>query len=395
MKIAIVDIRASLSRRLSFFYAAQFTAIGIQLPFWPLYLSAKGLGAAEIGQILSATYFIKILTNPLAAHSVDRYGRRRPTIIVLIITSILLTIAFAFVDGFWPLLLLTTLATSAFAAMIPLGESLSMESVASHHLDYGRIRLWGSLSFSVVVGFGGLLLIDVPSSMILLSRLTGLGLTLAAAIFLLEVGRTPTRIRYVPIGTLLLNRPFLIFVMAAGLIDASHMVYIGFATLHWRAAGLSGGMIGLLWAEGVIAELLVFAFGGKLISRLGPVLLLAAAGVASVIRWAVFGTTTSFWALALVQLLFSFAFGAVHLCSMYFILRTVPPSLSARAQSIYATAIAGIVPGIAMFTAGELYGRIGGNAFLVMSAVAACGFGVSLFLSHRWNGVGLVGGEEA
>jgi hypothetical protein len=50
------------------------TAIGIQLPFWQLYLLAKRLGAAEIGQILSAAFFIKILTNPLAAHSVDRYG---------------------------------------------------------------------------------------------------------------------------------------------------------------------------------------------------------------------------------------------------------------------------------------------------------------------------------
>jgi hypothetical protein len=41
---------------------------------------------------------------------------------MLIMTSILLTIVFAFVDGFWPLLLLITLSTSAFAAMIPLGE---------------------------------------------------------------------------------------------------------------------------------------------------------------------------------------------------------------------------------------------------------------------------------
>ena len=39
------------------------------------------------------------------------------------------------------------------------------------------------------------------------------------------------------------------------LLQASHAVLNGFSTLHWRAAGSSESMIGVLWAEGVVAEI--------------------------------------------------------------------------------------------------------------------------------------------
>ena len=45
------------------------------------------------------------------------------------------------------------------------------------------------------------------------------------------------------------NRVFVIFLIAVGLVQASHAAYYGFATIHWRAAGLSDAVIGALWAE--------------------------------------------------------------------------------------------------------------------------------------------------
>ena len=41
----------SLAWRLAAFYAALFVALGVQLPFLPVWLAAKGLDAREIGII--------------------------------------------------------------------------------------------------------------------------------------------------------------------------------------------------------------------------------------------------------------------------------------------------------------------------------------------------------
>src|SRR3546814_4981064 len=74
-----------------------------------------------------------------------------------------------------------------------------------------------------------------------------------------------------PAMTLLRMPPFLLFVLCGGLNMASHAVLTAFATIHWRAAGIGEEFIGMLWAVGVIAEVAVFAFGGRLLRRLGIV----------------------------------------------------------------------------------------------------------------------------
>ena len=57
------------------------------------------------------------------------------------------------------------------------------------------------------------------------------------------------------ISDLLRSRPFLLFMVATGLCQASHAVLYSFGTLTWRAAGLSDLTISLLWGESVAVEL--------------------------------------------------------------------------------------------------------------------------------------------
>ena len=92
--------RFRLSLRLSLYYAALYSVIGIQLPYWPLYLSSKGLDASEIGQILAATYLTKIISNPLLGHVADRHGGRRRWLISLAVLSLVSTGLFFFSHDF-------------------------------------------------------------------------------------------------------------------------------------------------------------------------------------------------------------------------------------------------------------------------------------------------------
>jgi MFS transporter, PPP family, 3-phenylpropionic acid transporter len=378
--------------RLSLFYAAVFSVVGVQLPLWPLFLSDKGLAAAEIGQLLGASYLIKILSNPLVGHMVDRRGDRRRPLLVLAAISLAATLLFGPLQGFLPLLLVTLIGSAAFTAMMPLGDSMTMVGSISHRLDYGRIRLWGSLSFIGVSGLAGLTLVEAPHMAILWASLVGLAFTVVAVALLPDIRSEAPARRPPPIRSLLASPAFLLFLGAASLTQSAHMIYYGFATLHWRAAGLSGGVIGGLWAEGVIAEVVLFAFGARLVGRFGPAWLMAAAGLAGMVRWTVLAGTTDPLALASVQFLHAFTFGANHLGAMHFINRAAPASLSARAQSLYSAVTAGVAPGIAMLAAGWLYQALAGRAFLVMSAASAGALILSLLLARKWSGTRLTAG---
>jgi PPP family 3-phenylpropionic acid transporter len=60
--------------RLSALTASIYAIVGVQLPFFPLWLHSRGLGADEIAAILSAPPLLRILTMLLASRRADRDG---------------------------------------------------------------------------------------------------------------------------------------------------------------------------------------------------------------------------------------------------------------------------------------------------------------------------------
>jgi PPP family 3-phenylpropionic acid transporter len=358
---------------LALLYGGIFGVLGIQLPFWPVYLQAKGLGDVAIGWLLAAPYLVKIVSNPLAGHWVDMRGERTLPLQCLAALALAATLFFLASNDFLPLLLLSLVAGGASAALIPLADNLTLTASRGMALDYGRIRLWGSISFIVTSFLVGELLTVAPSQSILWTTLAGMALCLIVTLrWLPALPAAPAaRGDGFSLRALLRGASFPSFLGAASLIQLSHVIYYGFATLHWRGAGLSNGLIGLLWAEGVIVEVILFAAGSWILRFVTPRQLLFSAGAAGAVRWTVLACTTDPWVLALVQGLHALTYAACHLGAMQFIHASVPPGSSARAQGVYTAVTSGVVPGLAMLGSGALYQSLGGLAFLPMAAAAA------------------------
>lgn len=380
----------AISIRLSLFYGMMFLAIGISLPYWPVWLQDRGMGPTEIGILLAAAYITKTLANTLIGALVDRRDDRRRPMILLAMASLCVYAAFPLASGFWSLLVLTILAAAAFTTLTPLADSLTMLQVAEHELDYGRIRLWGSIAFIGASFLGGLVIEHSPSMTILWLLLLFLLALIGSAVALPEARRTARAqdrdAPAVPLRRLLVHPSFLLFLGATSLIQISHMIYYAFGTVHWQSAGLQGGVIGFLWGEGVAAEVILFACSGAVLRRLGPAQLLLLAAAAATLRWTIFGLTTAPLLLAVVQVLHAFTFGAGHLGAMHLIARAVPRSLSAGAQGSYAAVATGLAPGMALLVAGPLYSSLGGQAYFVAALLALAGALLALVLMRQWDG---------
>ena len=171
------------------------------------------------------------------------------------------------------------------------------------------------------------------------------------------------------VGALLRDPAFAALLAVAGLIQCSHAAYYGFATLHWRAAGVAPAVIGALWAEAVAAEVVLFAFSRRLLRRFAVAPLLAAAAGAGALRWLVIGATADVAALAAAQALHAASFGAAHLAAMRFIQRAVPPERSATAQGLYSAVAMGAGMALATMAAGALYESAPARAFQAMAAI--------------------------
>jgi PPP family 3-phenylpropionic acid transporter len=381
--------RPALSRpaaRLSAFYAAAFLVTGAQLPFWPVWLAARGLGAKEIGTLFAAAIWAKVVATPAIGALADQLGRRR-VMGVLAATALAAYIALWPAAGFWPLLLLNLVALTAQSALMPLGDTITLALSRTEGLDYGHIRVWGSLSFIFASLAAGIVLARTSGERVL-------PLVLGASALLMLACRSlpssdshggPAALR--PVRGAGMRRVagdprFWIFVATASALQASHQVYYGFGSLYWRSLGFSETTIGWLWAEGVLAEILLFWQGRRLLARLGPVGLMALGGLAGIIRWSLAGLVVSLPAVAALQLLHALTFGASYLGAMHFLSRAVPPSAAASAQTIYAAVSSGIGGGLVMMAAGALYAACGGRAYLFTALLSAAGLVGTMRLRH-------------
>ena len=386
--------RLALSFRLALFYAAVFLVVGVLMPFWPLWLNeTRGMSAEEIGLLLGAGLWMKVLANPFFAHFADRRPEKRRLLATLALGAMAGFSLFHWAQGFWQLLGVTLITFSMFTALMPLGENLTMITSYAHKLDYGRIRLWGSLTFVLASAGGGMVLVELPVTAVLWLVLGGVALTFFAALQLPDPETTgiggESQAPEAPLRRILREPLFLIFLAAAGLIQASHSAYYGLATLFWREAGFADDVIGGLWATGVMAEVLLFAFSGAIMARVTPTTLLVIAAAAGVLRWCVIGATTNPFVLFPIQTLHALTFGATHLAAMHFIARATPPGCSATAQGLYSSTAMGGLLGLGVILSGRIFEATGGGAFLVMAGLSLAGGACAWLLRRRWRSAAL------
>ena len=67
-----------LTGRLALLYGALFFELGVNLPFFPVWLRAQALDDAAIGIVLAAPLLVRIIANPVATAAADRFGRTGP-----------------------------------------------------------------------------------------------------------------------------------------------------------------------------------------------------------------------------------------------------------------------------------------------------------------------------
>lgn len=409
---------AGYAARVSVFYAALFLIYGVHLPYLPVWLQWRGLTAFEIGLITSLPYFLRLLATPSIAFLADRSGRHAHMILILSWIGLASALVLSQMSGFWPILpAALALALSTYTVM-PLAETIAIGGVR-RGLDYGRMRLWGSLTF-IAASFAGGAAVDFAGGGAGIWLIVGGCATTVAAAYVLprslnRDSRTIDREAIEPVAALepphetvrprrgidramvlrlASHRLFILFLVAIGTVQAAHATFYTFGAIHWRASGLTSSWVGALWAIGVLAEVAVFAVSNAVVRRFGAVTLMTAGAVAAVVRWTVMSLDPPLGVLIPLQVLHGLTYGASHLGAIHFMSKAVPEVAGGTAQAIYVSTASGVFQGAATLLSGLLYARYGGGAYLAMSVISLVGVAAAVALARSWDGHALWDGED-
>ena len=378
------DLRVSLGfvPRLAAFYAALFVLPGVQMPFFPVWLSAKDLDAKLIGVVLAVPVVARVLAIPVITRQADK----RDVPAVLIVASLATVIGYTLVGlsaGAAAILITYTLTSLFSTPLMPLAETYALKGLVARGRVYGPVRLWGSFAFIVGNFVAGFAADAIPARHLIWLMVAASAMVAVAAGALAPLAASEAE----PNGHGALRQKslrdpaFIAVLAAASLIQASHAVFYGFSAVQWHAAGLGGTYIAALWALGVAAEIVLFAVQGRLPPFFTPTVLILIGASAGILRWVGMAFDPPVLILPGLQLLHALSFGATHLGALMYLAHHAPPGQAATAQGYLAIA-AGLAMAAAMGISGVLYEDFGSGAYAAMALVAVAG-GACGLVAHR------------
>ncbi len=376
------QLSLGLYTRLSAYYFNFYATLGLILPYFSLWMADRGLSPSQIGMVLAAHGATRIVLPPLWGMLADLSGQRLRMIQLASLGSAMGFAIMPMMNGFWGILGAVLLFSVFWNATMPQFEAYTMGQLSEHGGDYSRVRLWGSVGFVVAVMGGGA---GFDWAGIGWFPATIVGTVLAMTIgayFLPPAIPNPATHDHVRLGHVL-RRPVVIALFASCMLHQfSFAPYYGFFSLYLEAHNWDKSLIGFLWAFGVVAEVIVFVWTGRLITRFGLRAIFLLALVTTVIRWAgLEHVIDSLSGLLLLQLLHLSSFGLYHACAVNFIHREFGGRLQGRGQALHVSLSFGLGGATGSAIAGWIWDFSGPEPAFRMAAVAAA---LASLIAWRW-----------
>ncbi|HVX92263.1 MAG TPA: MFS transporter [Xanthobacteraceae bacterium] len=135
-------MKDTFAPRLAVFYAALFAFSGVQMPFFPVWLEAKGLDARAIGVILAVPLAVRVLIVPLTTRLIDRFSVLEAARAAAALGALGGYVLVGSGSGFSAIFAAVALASIALTPLMPLADAYALRGLAQRSKPYGAVRLW-------------------------------------------------------------------------------------------------------------------------------------------------------------------------------------------------------------------------------------------------------------
>jgi len=348
---------------LSSFYLFYFALLGATAPFLALYFHHLGFAPARIGELVAIPMLMRCVAPNIWGWLGD-YSGRRLAIVRFGAVCTLLAFSLIFVDkSYGWLALVMALHAFFWHAVLPQFEVITLAHLKAQGqaARYSQIRLWGSIGFIfTVVGLGRLfewLSLDIyPLAIVVI--MTGIVLS-SAWVPNAQPPNQGQRASGEGFLRQLRSPGVLAFYACVALMQMSHGPYYTFITLHLEHLGYARGLIGMLWALGVVAEVLMFLAMSRILARFSVRRVLLASFLAAAVRWLLLGALADqLVVLLFAQVLHAATFASFHASAIHFVQRSFGARQQGQGQALYA-ALSGTGGALGALYAGYSWNSLG------------------------------------
>lgn len=338
-------------------YFLAYGALACYFPFLAVYFKSRGLTYIQTGIAFSLVSLVSIIVQPLMGYIADKYLSKSKIVLINMFACSALIYLHIFANSFYSVALATISLIFFQGSIMSILDAYCYDiSDKVPEVDYGQIRLMGSIGFAVLsLILGGLIQnFDINISFFLYS-----GLFIVSALILSGIGYKSSQHTVRPssfdILEVLKNYKFILFVLSVMLLNVALQAHSNYVAMLIEATGGNVANLGFVWFASALSEIPAFFFGAKLLKKYGVLNIYIIALVLYIIRMLLSAYSTNYNVVIAIQFMQSITYPLYLFATMQYINVIVPDKI--RASGITMLSSLG-------FGLGGLIGNLGGGFIL-------------------------------
>ena len=356
-------------------YFLYFGVLGLFLPYFNLYCYHLGFSGFQIGVLSALRSVVMVLFSLIWGGLADRFQARKPIYVGCSFISAAIWLCYLLTADFYLMLVITIAYVIFYGPIISFLEAFTMDVLGKEKQSYGKVRVWGTLSFILIVTVFGKIIHHYSHSIILVPIFAG---SLLQALFALKIPNVtlPKKASFTAGAKLLLKKRALLFLFCAFLMLVSHGTYYGFFSIHLEDLGYGSTFIGFAWALASASEILIMVNSDRIFRRFPLEKVLIFSFMVAALRWFILCWVRSPVLILLSQLLHAITYGTFHIASILYIDRLTPDNAKTTGQAVNNAMTYGLGMMVGFFLSGYLYERVDSFTLFAISGLVALAGGI-------------------
>ncbi len=324
-------------------------------PFFPLYLERAGIPGTQIGLLLAVFPVVNILIAPLWGMLADYKNWHGRIVMLTAVGGALVIPAYVITSTFWSFLLLQILFCSLVSPIEPFINKLAIEVQRIRDIDFGRVRLYGSLGFALTVLIGGRVFQEYG---IYLGFLVASGFLIILSFSSRKLPQTTdisSENIFSDVKEVFTIKPILIFLLSITLIRTASMSLDTYISIIIEHMGSGESVTGLSWALPAFIEIPIFFFSAKFLGKYGLKKVIFCGFLLTIVQVILFNLAFSTVLVVIAQMFRGFGFALLFIAGINFLEKMSPPKVKTTCQTLFITSLFGLSSLFGSLIGGFLY----------------------------------------
>jgi PPP family 3-phenylpropionic acid transporter len=348
------------------FYFLIYASVASFGPYLVLYYQSLSFTGAQIGLLAGIAPLITMICLPVVTGLADRTNRHRLAMSLSLLVVVLGFVIFPFLRTFTLLLGMAVLTNVSFSPAMSLSDSATMFMLGDRKELYGRIRLGGTIGFSIVATVIGALVENHGLKIAFWSAAGLLFIAFLVSQKLVHGEKSGERAERGQASELLRNPHFLLFLLIGFSGGISFATFNAYLFPYMKELGAGESMMGLALTIGTITEIPVLFFVGYFIKRFKAYALVVFSFAMTGLRLFLLGIAVNPILVLFIQLLNGFNYPLLTVAGVTYADERAPKGFRATAQGLFNASLGGIGSAVGGFIGGLLFEGVGARGMYLV-----------------------------